>query len=83
MILHEIVDTAMKKLEAEVGPITGIPDMGQGLVGRLAVGAEVQKLCTCAIDTLQSMFSGALTADLQIQSKFPCLLFHYTLHLQL
>ncbi|PNT75489.1 hypothetical protein BRADI_1g33450v3 [Brachypodium distachyon] len=67
MVLHEFVDKAMKKLEGEFGPITGLPDMGRRLVGRLAVAVEVQKLCSCAIETLESMFSGALTADLQIQ----------------
>ena len=54
--------------------------MGHGLVGRLAVGTEVQELCTCAIEAVQSLFSGSLTADLQIESKFLCLLL-YILHL--
>ncbi|KAL6603583.1 hypothetical protein ACP70R_043944 [Stipagrostis hirtigluma subsp. patula] len=74
MLLHEIVDAAMKKLEAEVGPITGIQDMGHGLVGRLAVGAEVQKLCACAIEALHSLPSGSLTAHLETQrsSKTHC-----------
>nr|TKW22961.1 hypothetical protein SEVIR_4G262600v2 [Setaria viridis] len=57
LVLHDIVDTTMKKLEAEVGPITAIRGMGHGLVGRLAVGAEVQKLCICAIEAVQSLFS--------------------------
>lgn len=70
LVLHEIVEKAMKKLEDELGPITGILDMGHGLVCRLAVCAEVQKLCICALESLQSLFSGSLTADLQIQSKF-------------
>ncbi|GJN28994.1 hypothetical protein PR202_gb17179 [Eleusine coracana subsp. coracana] len=60
--------SAMKKLEAEVGPITGIPDdVGYEIVGRLPIGVEVRKLCTCALETLQSMFSSALTADLKTQ----------------
>ncbi|GJN00023.1 hypothetical protein PR202_ga17171 [Eleusine coracana subsp. coracana] len=68
LVLHAIVDTAIKKLEAEVGPITGIPDdVGYEIVGRLPVGVEVRKLCTCALETLQSMFSSALTADLKTQ----------------
>jgi len=54
--------------------------MGHGLVGRLAVSTEVQELCTCAIEAVQSLFSGSLTADLQIESKFLCLLL-YILHL--
>ena len=71
LVLHEVVDTALQKLEGELGSITGLPDKGRGIVGRLTVGAEVQKLCTRAIATLESMLSGALTADRQIQSKFP------------
>ena len=80
LVLHNYVDIAMKKLEAEVGPITSIRDMGHGLVGRLAVGTEVQELCTCALEAVLSLFSGSLTADLQIESKFLCLLL-YILHL--
>uniref|UniRef100_A0ACD6AG09 Uncharacterized protein n=1 Tax=Avena sativa TaxID=4498 RepID=A0ACD6AG09_AVESA len=69
LVLHEIVDTAMKKLESELGPISGLPDKGRGIVGRLPVGAEVQKLCAHAIETLESMLSGALTAESQIQGS--------------
>jgi hypothetical protein len=71
------VDTAMKKLESELGPITGLPDKGRGIVGRLAVGAEVQKLCTRGIEALESMLNGAFTADLHIHSKFPPFPFLY------
>jgi hypothetical protein len=71
LVLHEVVDTALKKLEGELGPITGLPDKGRGIVGRLVVGTEVQRLCTRAIETLESMLNGALTSDSQIQSKFP------------
>ncbi|KAG8069777.1 hypothetical protein GUJ93_ZPchr0006g45538 [Zizania palustris] len=56
MVLHEIVDTAMKKLEAEVGPISGVANMGRGIVSRLTVGAEVQKLCVQAIEAMESLF---------------------------
>ncbi|KAF0935659.1 hypothetical protein E2562_035106 [Oryza meyeriana var. granulata] len=59
LVLHEIVDTAMKKLEAEVGPISGVANMGRGIVSRLAVGAEVQKLCAQAIEAMQSLFGGS------------------------
>ncbi|GJN39206.1 hypothetical protein PR202_gb28308 [Eleusine coracana subsp. coracana] len=62
LVLHAIVDTAMKKLEAEVGPITGTLDVGHDIVGRFPVGVEVQKLCTCALETLH-MFSSALIAN--------------------
>ncbi|KAL6888503.1 hypothetical protein ACP4OV_009529 [Aristida adscensionis] len=67
LILHEIVDTALKKLEAEVGPLSEAPNMGRGIVSRLAVGAEVQKLCAQAIDAMESMFSCVSPANLRIQ----------------
>ncbi|CAL4971405.1 unnamed protein product [Urochloa decumbens] len=69
-VLHEIVDTALKKLEAEVGPISGSPNMGRGIVSRLTAGAEVQKLCAQAINAMESMFSGSATAS-RIQR--PCM----------
>ncbi|KAM3193189.1 hypothetical protein ACQJBY_070019 [Aegilops geniculata] len=69
LVLHELVDTALKKLEGELGPITGLEDKGRGIVGRLVVGAEVQKLCSCAIETLESVLSGALTAESQTRSS--------------
>jgi hypothetical protein len=71
--LHEIVDTALKKLEAEVGPLSGAPNMGRGIVSRLAVGAEVQKLCAQAIDAMESMFCGPSPANSQLQRMFTCL----------
>ncbi|KAG7021720.1 VIN3-like protein 2 [Cucurbita argyrosperma subsp. argyrosperma] len=56
-----IVDEAVKKLEAEVGPLTGVPvGTGRGIVNRLSSGPEVQKLCTLAIDTLDSLLSKIL-----------------------
>ncbi|XP_062224056.1 VIN3-like protein 2 [Phragmites australis] len=72
LVLHEIVDTVLKKLEAEVGPISGAPNMGRGIVSRLAVGAEVQKLCAQAIGAMESMFSGASHANSRIQR--PCMI---------
>ncbi|KAJ0985080.1 hypothetical protein J5N97_003436 [Dioscorea zingiberensis] len=66
--LHEIVDDAMKKLEAEVGPLNGIPNMARGIVNRLSVGAEVQKLCANAIAALDSMPSVNPPADPPIKN---------------
>ncbi|XP_042413524.1 VIN3-like protein 2 isoform X1 [Zingiber officinale] len=57
--LHEIVDQAWKKLESEVGPIDDLENMARGIVNRLSVGAEVQKLCASAVDLLDSMRSDA------------------------
>ncbi|KAL4035927.1 hypothetical protein IC575_004639 [Cucumis melo] len=54
--VYQIVDEAVKKLEAEVGPLAGVPvGTGRGIVNRLSSGPEVQKLCSLAIDTLSSM----------------------------
>ncbi|XP_020079808.1 VIN3-like protein 3 isoform X2 [Ananas comosus] len=66
--LHEIVDTAMKKLEAEVGPITNMPNMARGIVNRLSVGAEVQRMCVRAVESLEAMLSNASSDDPEIPS---------------
>ncbi|KAI4335411.1 hypothetical protein L6164_014056 [Bauhinia variegata] len=56
--LHEIVDEAVKKLEPEVGPLTGSPvKIGRGIVNRLSSGPEVQKLCGLALESLDSLLS--------------------------
>ena len=70
LVLHKIVDTALKKLEAEVGPMSGAPNMGRGIVSRLTVGAEVQKLCVQAINAMESMFSAASPAYSRLQRMF-------------
>ena len=67
--LHELVDIAMKKLEAEVGPITDLPNMARGIVNRLCVGAEVQRLCARAVELLDTMLSSGLSVDPQVQGK--------------
>ncbi|KAH7848705.1 hypothetical protein Vadar_006417 [Vaccinium darrowii] len=49
--LHEIVRDAKAKLETEVGPVNGVSaKMARGIVSRLPVAGEVQKLCSLAID---------------------------------
>lgn len=56
--LYEIVDEAVKKLEPEVGPLTGSPvKIGRGIVNRLSSGPEVQKLCGSALESLDSLLS--------------------------
>jgi hypothetical protein len=81
-VLHKIIDTALKKLEAEVGPLSGSPNMGRGIVSRLTVGPEVQKLCAQAINALESMFSCAAPANLRVQRMFPYSVF-LSLHIQM
>lgn len=58
--LHKIVDEAVKKLEAELGLLTGLPNkMGRGIVNRLSSGPEVQRLCAFAVESLDSLVSNA------------------------
>lgn len=55
--LSDIVDDAIKVLEAEVGTLTGIPvKMGRGIVNRLSSGQEVQRLCASAVELFDSMY---------------------------
>lgn len=59
--ISKIVDEAVKKLEDEVGPLTGLPvKMGRGIVNRLSSGPEVQRLCACALESLEKMISSTI-----------------------
>ncbi|KAK9099835.1 hypothetical protein Scep_023265 [Stephania cephalantha] len=59
--VYEIVDTAAKTLEAEVGPLAGLPArMARGIVNRLSSGPGVQKLCASAVDSIDSTISRSL-----------------------
>ncbi|AEE85734.1 vernalization5/VIN3-like protein [Arabidopsis thaliana] len=54
--LCEVVDEAVKTLEADVGPLTGLPmKMGRGIVNRLHSGPDVQKLCSSALESLETI----------------------------
>lgn len=65
--LYEFVHEAIEKLEAEVGPLTGLPvKMGRGIVNRLSTGPEVQKLCALAVESLDSMLSNTFLHPLPI-----------------
>ncbi|XP_054786663.1 VIN3-like protein 1 isoform X2 [Prosopis cineraria] len=49
--LHDTVLEAKAKLETEVGPVNGISaKMVRGIVSRLSIASEVQKLCSLAIE---------------------------------
>ncbi|GLJ43591.1 hypothetical protein SUGI_0907230 [Cryptomeria japonica] len=62
--LHEIVEMAAKKLEEEVGPVTGVnAKMARGIVSRLSSGSEVQKLCAMAIEEADAMLSWVSQAN--------------------
>ncbi|XP_042482491.1 VIN3-like protein 2 isoform X2 [Macadamia integrifolia] len=61
--LQEIVDVTAKKLEADVGTLTLVNSpvkKARGIVNRLPSGQEVQKLCTSAVELLDSMLSCAV-----------------------
>ncbi|GFS36400.1 fibronectin type III domain-containing protein [Actinidia rufa] len=71
--LCEIVDEAVKKLEADVGPLTGLPvKKARGIVNRLSSGPEVQRLCAYAVESLESMLCKTachLSSDYEIQES--------------
>ncbi|XP_038998889.1 VIN3-like protein 1 isoform X2 [Hibiscus syriacus] len=49
--LHEFVKDAKAKLETEVGPVNGVSaKMERGIVSRLSVAGEINKLCSLAIE---------------------------------
>lgn len=56
--LLELMDEAVKKLEGDVGPLSGwAMKMARGVVNRLSSGAQVQKLCSLAMEALDKMVS--------------------------
>lgn len=62
--LNEIVNEAMEKLEADVGPLTGLPvKRARGIVNRLSSGQEIQKLCAFAVESVDSILSETAFSD--------------------
>lgn len=58
--LHNIVEDAKAKLETEVGPLNGVSArMARGLVSRLPVSRDVQKLCSLGIDKAEEWLKSA------------------------
>ncbi|ESQ42664.1 hypothetical protein EUTSA_v10012995mg [Eutrema salsugineum] len=54
----ELMDEAVKKLEGDVGPLSGwAMKMTRGIVNRLSSGTQVQKLCCLAMEALDKMVS--------------------------
>ncbi|CAK9169418.1 unnamed protein product [Ilex paraguariensis] len=72
--LYGFVVEAAKKLEADVGPLTGLPlKIARGIVNRLSSGPEVQRLCAFAVDSLDLMLSKRVlntSSDTMIQGCF-------------
>ncbi|KAI7738623.1 hypothetical protein M8C21_018584 [Ambrosia artemisiifolia] len=62
--LHEIVNEAMEKLEADVGQLTGLPvKRARGIVNRLSSGQEIQKLCAFAVESVDSVLFNMTLSD--------------------
>ncbi|CAA0837353.1 VIN3-like protein 2 [Striga hermonthica] len=56
--LRVSIDEAVKKLEQEVGPLTGLPvKMARGIVNRLSLGPQIQGLCADALKSVDLMLS--------------------------
>ncbi|CAI9761264.1 unnamed protein product [Fraxinus pennsylvanica] len=60
--LYGIIDEAVKKLEEDVGPLTGLPvKTARGIVNRLSSGPEVQRLCASAVDSFNLRLSNRVS----------------------
>lgn len=72
--LYDIVDEAMKKLETDVGPFTGVPaKMARGIVNRLSSGPEIQRLCSSVVELLDLIPSDKglrMSSNLAVQGSF-------------
>lgn len=68
--LHQIVEDAKAKLESEVGPLDGTSSkMARGIVGRLPVAADVQKLCFLAIEKADEWLSSNIQSETKQNGK--------------
>ncbi|KAL2228049.1 UNVERIFIED_CONTAM: VIN3-like protein 2 [Sesamum indicum] len=60
--LYGIIGEAVKMLEEEVGPLTGLPvKKARGIVNRLSSGPEIQRICASAVESLDLMLSNRLS----------------------
>ncbi|CAI0543173.1 unnamed protein product [Linum tenue] len=58
--LHELIKEAKAKLETEVGPLNGdSAKMARGIVSRLPIAADVNKLCTIASERADEWLASA------------------------
>lgn len=77
--VQKIVETALKLLENEVGSLDHVyASMTRGIVSRLSCGAEVQRLCTTALECFDSKFSVLFSICLENKdapSKLPIIYF--------
>ncbi|XP_038716607.1 VIN3-like protein 2 isoform X2 [Tripterygium wilfordii] len=60
--VQSILETALELLKNEVGPLGLVcKNMPRGIVNRLSCSAEVQKLCSSAVEVFDSMFDDTCT----------------------
>lgn len=70
--LHEFVRDAKAKLETEVGPLCGVSaKMARGLVSRLSVAGDVQKLCSLAIEKADEWLTTIASRNQSCQDSLP------------
>lgn len=63
--LHDIVKDAKAKIETEVGPVNGVSSkMARGIVSRLSIAAEVQRLCSLAVEKVDELMASKSTATM-------------------
>jgi hypothetical protein len=68
--LHQIVEDAKAKLETEVGPLDGMSSkMARGIVGRLPVAADVQNLCSLAMEKADEWLQSNCQAETKQTGK--------------
>ncbi|KAL3615577.1 hypothetical protein CASFOL_041238 [Castilleja foliolosa] len=61
--LHEFVKEAKAELETEVGPVDGVSaKMARGIVSRLPVAVDVQRLCSLAVEKADELMASKSTS---------------------
>ncbi|KAL1349578.1 hypothetical protein HN51_026099 [Arachis hypogaea] len=71
--IQKIVETALKLLDNEVGPLDNVcASMTRGIVSRLYCGAEVQKLCSNAIECFDLKFSNIFHSHVEKKDTPTC-----------
>lgn len=70
--LLEVVREAKEMLEAEVGPLNGgLDKMARGIVSRLPIGNDVQKLCSVAIEKCEELLVSPSAGQIGIVDSLP------------
>ncbi|XP_058111499.1 VIN3-like protein 1 [Magnolia sinica] len=70
--LHDIIGDAKAKIETEVGPVNGVSaKMARGIVSRLSVAGDVQKLCSLAIEKADAWLSSSQAKPTHREDSLP------------